>query len=380
MQVIEAWNVNDAYVDGLRLLKDQGEVQTSRAGSVLVMPCPVTTVYERPQERVLFNSIRDANPFFHLGEALWMLAGRNDASWLDRFVKDFSSRFAEEDGIQHGAYGYRWRKYFDMEGDGLEDLPDQLETIIGLLKHNPEDRRIVLTMWDPVADLNTVANDIPCNTHAYLRVRKFDGDISGIHEDIQSVLDITVCCRSNDAVWGAYGANAVHFSILQEYLAARIGVGVGKYYQISNNFHVYTDILEKVWPVKWPTGDVIWHEDRYQNGEVEPQPLVDDPESFDEELAIYLGRLGDPRDPKWLYNNKFFSKVATPFFQAHRCWKEKKYPEAFAWLSQMPDNNDWRLAAKEWFVHRAEKLKEQWREERAGNRWPAEEVSDRGSE
>jgi hypothetical protein len=52
---------------------------------------------------------------------------------------------------------------------------------------------------------------------------------------------MTVCCRSNDMLWGAYGANVVHFSILQEVIAIELGVGIGVYRQVSNNFHLYTD-------------------------------------------------------------------------------------------------------------------------------------------
>ena len=342
MKVIEARNVNDAYLKGLRLLKDQGLAQGSRAGEVLVMPCPVTTVYEWPLERVLFNSIRDANPFFHLGEALWMLAGRNDATWLDRFVKDFSSRFAEKDGQQHGAYGYRWLHHFDLEGGGYRSLPNQLDTVVRLLRANPDDRRVVLTMWDPVADLGIDRRDIPCNTHAYFRI-------------LNGALDITVCCRSNDAVWGAYGANAVHFSILQEYIATRIGVDVGLYFQISNNFHVYTDVLKKVWPEVWPSGDnTVWDKHRYERGRVEVQPLMDDPGSFDSELDIFLQRLGE--DLAWRYENKFFSDVATPFFLAHNSWRNREYNQAQVWLEEMPENNDWRLAASEWMKRRLERM------------------------
>jgi hypothetical protein len=35
---------------------------------------------------------------------------------------------------------------------------------------------------------------------------------------------MTVTNRSNDLCWGMLGANYVHFTILQEYLAARLGV------------------------------------------------------------------------------------------------------------------------------------------------------------
>ena len=42
-------------------------------------------------------------------------------------------------------------------------------------------------------------------------------------------------------LWGAYGANVVHMSFLQEWMAAAVGLPVGDYYQFSNNFHLYTD-------------------------------------------------------------------------------------------------------------------------------------------
>src|SRR5919109_5331256 len=124
MEVIQARNVNDAYFKGVHLLRRYGIREQSRAGEVLVMPCPVTTVYERPWERILWDEKRNANPFFHLAESLWMLAGRNDARWLDQFVSDFSSRFAEVSGLQHGAYGYRWRKHYSM---------DQLDSVVQML-------------------------------------------------------------------------------------------------------------------------------------------------------------------------------------------------------------------------------------------------------
>ncbi len=188
----------------------------------LFAPYPGNDDNYNPMNRVSFNPKRDANPFFHLMEALWMLAGRNDATWLDQFVGDFSKRYSEEDGKMHGAYGFRWRKHFDIEGggDGSLSIPDQLDTAVKLLKVNPDNRRVVIAMWDPIADLGQEYRDIPCNTHIYCRVRilgdvDFTGDWS--HEP---VLDLTVCCRSNDAIWGAHGANAVHF-----FGAARISCG-----------------------------------------------------------------------------------------------------------------------------------------------------------
>src|SRR5688500_9773404 len=140
MKILNVRNVEAAFFYGTSLLRAVGVKQSSRAGDVLVAPYPVMTIYERPWERVLFNPKRDANPFFHLFESLWMLAGWDDATWLDRFVSDFSARFAEEDGTQHGAYGFRWRKWFD---DGEYEDGDQLSACVNLLKNNPNDRRVV---------------------------------------------------------------------------------------------------------------------------------------------------------------------------------------------------------------------------------------------
>jgi thymidylate synthase len=359
MYVIHARNVNDAFMSGLALLRESGVREQSRAGEVLVFPTPVVTVYERPRERVLFHSQRDANPFFHLMESLWMLAGRHDALWLDQFVGDFSGRFAEDDGVQHGAYGFRWRSHFDIDGGGHPlNLPDQLDVLVDLLKKNPSDRRTVLTMWDPVADLGAQKRDIPCNTHAYLRVKETPGPAinapgrGGVSEDVyhpRRVLDITVCCRSNDAVWGAYGANAVHFSVLQEYLAARIGVGVGKYYQLSNNFHVYQDILDKMGPLK-PAVDT------YADG-VKVVPLVNYPDTFDAELANFMifDSMGVP-SPKG-YRNQFFTRVAIPLFESYKLWRAKHHGAALDGLRIMPEGNDWRLAAEQWFQRRYDKVK-----------------------
>ncbi len=81
MNVISVRNVHEALPEALRFLRQTGVPRDSRNGAVLQAPCPVTTVYRRPDERVLFWPERDANPFFHFMESLWMLAGRNDVAW-----------------------------------------------------------------------------------------------------------------------------------------------------------------------------------------------------------------------------------------------------------------------------------------------------------
>jgi thymidylate synthase len=359
MRVLRGRNVNALFYEGMHLLDEEGVSEDSRAGAVMVVPWPVMSVYEQPTERVLFDAKRDANPFFHLMEGLWMLAGRNDSKFLDRYVKDFGSRFAESasgrsgaeaSGVIHDAYGRRWRSALGF---------DQLDAIVKKLQSNPGDRQCVLQMWDAravSADLEDAEDDLlgdwrtrPCNTHAYFRVRRssHDGPVR-TDDGLISVLDMTICCRSNDAVWGAHGANAVHFSMMQEYVAGRVGVAVGKLYQFSNNYHGYADTLAKVGDPMMLEGD-----DPYENGEVHAVAMGTDWETWDEDLRRFMtwhdGHIDDGRVPD--FANEWFATVAVPVAS---CSFYRKLSEDVARRviteCRAPD---WRRACVEWMDRRA---------------------------
>jgi thymidylate synthase len=350
----------------------------------------VTTVYERPQERVLFSAIRDANPFLHLMESLWMLAGRDDVAFLNRFVSDFGARFGEADGRLHGAYGHRWRRSLGL---------DQLDEVVKKLKANSADRQAVVQMWDAAlpgtrerflgsakfvpggvdtAIDDTGSNDLrgdwkdrPCNTHVYLRIRDEHqtfidetAAMSGILESdtrVSKVLDITVCCRSNDIIWGAYGANAVHFSVLQEYLAARIGVGVGRYYQVSNNFHAYEATIDQL-RIRYGGGRIQHdpglkglllnlEDQRYGSERLAPQPLVDDTESFDLEVQAVLDWYENGMRTALGLENPFLTETVMSALLTHTAFKEKDWGVCRARLQSI-DAPDWRAAMTEWIERR----------------------------
>ena len=312
MKIIDAANVNDAYVKGWKYLLEDGVGEATRNGQAIVSPVPVTTMYSCPTERVLFSTKRRANPFFHLAESIWMLCGRNDAEFLNLFIKDFGDRFAESDGKIHGAYGYRWREHFDI---------DQLFWIIDILQKEPTSRQAVLAMWDPFADLGAVVKDKPCNTHVYFR-------------KVGDELDMTVCCRSNDIVWGAYGANAVHFSVLQEFLVDALGCFSGTYYQISNNYHVYNSVLEKHDPIL---------RDLYEQGLVRTTPLSvgDAPKTW---LAMAAKVLEGDYEAT---HHPFLSGTLTPMISSYRAYRDGNKERAIEY-ARVIAGDDWRLACLEW--------------------------------
>lgn len=344
MKVLTVRNVHEALPKALQLLYAEGIERPSRNGPVLQMPCPVTTVYTNPLERVLFWPQRDANPFFHLYESLWMLAGRNDIKPLLRYAKQMKEY--SDDGLTlHGAYGYRWRKWLSDWSKpnnlitGEFERLDQLELIAIQLKENPNDRRCVLQMWDGQYDLGSNQKDVPCNDTATFQI------------DAEGKLNLVVFCRSNDVIWGCYGANAVHFSFLLEYMAHWIGCPVGTYSQVSVNWHGYLSTL----PTK----------DSFLLVEIIPNPYVSlhhsplfhgTHEALDEAIATLLmheeTRFHLPHYPT---DEPFFDTVYL-MLRAHLAFRENeapvKFTEARKILALGDQKNDWIVAGTEWMLRR----------------------------
>ena len=131
MEVINCRNVNDGFIKALDKIEMDHIVLESRAGEVMEFPTPVTTVYKNPTERVLFEELRDANPFFHFMESLWMLAGRNDLAYVEQYNKRM--REYSDDGVElHGAYGYRW---INVRGQLIKDLRNCVRAVSIIASH-----------------------------------------------------------------------------------------------------------------------------------------------------------------------------------------------------------------------------------------------------
>jgi len=343
MDVIKCRNVNDGFIKGMDMLSfDQEDIKESRAGNVIEHECAVSTVYERPWERVLFEEVRDANPFFHFMEGLWMLAGRNDLT----FVKQYNNRMGDysDDGeTLHGAYGWRWIDYFRGGSSVALGTINQLDIIIERLKDDPTDRRCVLQMWDPVNDLDRKGVDVPCNTTIYFKIRN-------------NRLLMTVCCRSNDIIWGTFGANIVHMSMLQEYVASAIDVEIGEYTQVSDSFHAYTKVFDEMHSRLEESDAFDYYsmkhfENPYSNKSINYYPMFnsDNIEDWNKELVKFLDR--KPFEDME-FEDVFFSDVAVPLQDA---WFLHKQGETDDAMSEVQNciATDWATAGFDWLLRRA---------------------------
>jgi thymidylate synthase len=378
MKVIHVRNVQEALPRGMKYLLQEGVKRDSRNGAVYVSPCPVTTVYDKPCERVLFWDERDANPFFHLYESLWMLQGRNDVQAVARYNKRFLE-YSDDGEIVHGAYGHRWKYHFGFSRpiescigahDGWTSV-DQLKIIATRLSENANDRRSVLQMWDPTADLRTVdeSKDVPCNTTATFQV-SHDGR-----------LDLTVLCRSNDIIWGAYGANAVHFTILQEYMANWTHYPVGKFYQVSVNYHAYELIFHKMKTLAGSVDGMNHVFNPYVEGRPIPIEVSEKPTIMQDPLVYHEPMQGDQRDVDGVIRDlvemadkdqlhlaaRTFGRPRIPgwkwafiwwtMLEAHEVYRNKKddgshYQAALDVLHQAPTDNDFIAAGIQWMERR----------------------------
>ena len=333
MYVINAENVNDAMDQGLRLMKAEGVAVPSRNGMTLELPAPVTTVYKNPAQRVLISSARDANPFFHLMESLWILAGRDDVKFLSEFNKRMVD-FSDDRIVFNAPYGHRVRKAFGQ---------DQLQRVIDILTNDPNSRQAVCQIWDS-ADLSKDTRDKACNMSIVFRMRK-------------QRLDMTVYNRSNDMIWGAYGANVVQFSMIQEYVAASLDVDMGTYSQVSNSFHVYTE---------GAAGNVYNRTNAVFQGNYNPYEycsrlvtmspagmrLFNQDLSWFFELYDDFGLDGITNSTNWY--SEYFVYLVLPMLQVYSLHKAMGPTEASKDLDIILAD-DWRMACGTWLETRAKK-------------------------
>lgn len=324
-------------------LTQQGIAMASRNGPVLRLPGVTTLYVERPWERVNFSPVRDANPFFHLMEAMAMLGSFNSVRFLAYFAKNMAE--FSDDGERYNAfYGERLRSTWG----------DQLTEIVQELRRNPQSRQCVAQIWD-VRDLTKHTKDKACNTQLMFSINHL------------GQLEMTSINRSNDAVWGILsGANVVHLSFFHELVALGAGAPIGPWTHVSNNLHVYTASC---------AGAEMWQQlsvledgcDMYEQMDFPHVPLFKGPRHlhlFYKALDIFLRQaerailqklplVFDPTTARYLTENfPFIAQTAIPVFN---CWHLRKLGRAedSSVAAQLIQSGDWALACVGWLERRA---------------------------
>jgi dihydrofolate reductase/thymidylate synthase len=177
-------------------------------------------------------------------ELLWFIAGSTNGQLLAEknvhIWKDNGTRaFLDKVGLPHRAendlgpvYGFQWRHfgapYSDMHADYSGAGVDQLADLVRRLKTDPNDRRMILTAWNPAA-LRDMALP-PCHLLAQFYVA--DGELS-----------CQMYQRSADMGLGV-PFNIASYALLTRLLAQVAGLRAGEFVHVIGDAHVYMNHVE----------------------------------------------------------------------------------------------------------------------------------------
>ncbi|HEY3138159.1 MAG TPA: thymidylate synthase [Blastocatellia bacterium] len=90
-------------------------------------------------------------------ELLWFLRGDTNIRYLKEHGVNIWNEWADENGELGPVYGAQWRNWKSADGHTI----DQISQVIGLIKTNPDSRRLIVGAWN-VGELSKMALP-PCH-------------------------------------------------------------------------------------------------------------------------------------------------------------------------------------------------------------------------
>lgn len=200
-----------------KLLENGNQNRSTRGKNVEVLG--VTLRIEHPRNR-LSRSENRGKPFSAIGELLWYLSGSDKLEFIYPYIRSYEKD--AEEGVLPGAYGPR---LFGNDALGI----NQVTNIVDILTRKPGSRRAVIQLFD-AKDIDSEHKEIPCTTTLQFHIR-------------EGVMHMSTTMRSNDAYFGL-PHDVFCFTMLQEMLACRLGVGLGSYIHHVGSMHIYERHLE----------------------------------------------------------------------------------------------------------------------------------------
>lgn len=179
-------------------------------------------------------------------ELLWFISGSTNSNILkEKGVKiwegNSSREFLDSRGLSHydqgdigAGYGFQWRhfgaKYTNMydnyEGKGI----DQLKDVIYKIKNTPDDRRIIMSAWNPT-DLDKMALP-PCHIFVQFWV---DTNKKELHSQMYQ--------RSCDVGLGV-PFNIASYSLLTCIIAKLCDLTPGDFHYCMGDTHIYKNHID----------------------------------------------------------------------------------------------------------------------------------------
>ncbi len=157
-------------------------------------------------------------------ELIWLLSGNTNIKYLHDNNVTIWDEWADENGDLGPVYGHQWRNF---NSQGIDQIKDVIERI----KKNPQDRRLIVSAWNP-AQIDEMALP-PC--HCFFQ---FDVTPDG-------KLNCMLYQRSCDMFLGV-PFNIASYSLLTMMIAQVCGLQAGEFVHTLGNAHIYSNHFEQV--------------------------------------------------------------------------------------------------------------------------------------
>lgn len=242
--------INAALISTAKDLKENGVWRNVRGTRCLEFPHPYIVAINNPQNMNVIIPERKWNYILPYAESLWIALGWNVLEDLPGFYVKNLYTFSDDGETWRGGYGSRIRKYTGTtkqyrEGkyettNENEVIVDQLKFVIESIQRDRYTRQAIINIGDPMKDCFDFNNDYDFRNGTLLSTKDFPCTRS-LHFMVSpdDKLNMYVTIRSNDILWGMSAVNIPNFCIMQQYVAAILGLKVGTYYHIAHNLHIY---------------------------------------------------------------------------------------------------------------------------------------------
>ncbi len=232
-----------AYLDIVNKILEEGEVKDNRTGISTKAIAGVTFEHEMSEgfplpttKRVPFRLVASELEFF--------IQGMTDKKWLQEQNNHIWDEWCNPLKVPYGhdeetkkrmtqerdlgpIYGFQWRHFgaeyrgldYNHQGEGV----DQFKNLVDKLKENPQDRRMIVSAWNP-RDMHQMALP-PCHYQFQVTV-------------INDKLNLLWSQRSVDTMLGL-PFNIAGYALLLHLLAKETGLKEGKLIGFLGDTHIY---------------------------------------------------------------------------------------------------------------------------------------------
>ncbi len=234
----------EQYLDLLRRILHSGDVKSDRTGVGTRSIFGASMRFSLQDHFPLFTTKR----VFWRGvmeELFWFISGCTDARklaakgvhiWDQNSKKEFlqSRGLSYEEGDLGPIYGFQWRHYgatyHGCHADYSNQGYDQLQEVIHKIKTNPNDRRLIISAWNP-SDIPLMALP-PC--HVLCQFYVANGRLS-----------CQLYQRSADMGLGV-PFNVASYALLTCMIAHVCGLERGEFIHVLGDAHIYNNHVEAI--------------------------------------------------------------------------------------------------------------------------------------